>query len=45
VGIGPQTGIVVTESEMHADPVLTPLLDEWRSHDDAAYWRFKATDP
>ena len=33
----PKVGIVVTESEMRSDPVLTPLLDNWRSGDDSTY--------
>jgi hypothetical protein len=40
----PRPGIVVTETETRADPVLTPLLEQWRSSDDSAYRRFAATD-
>jgi hypothetical protein len=35
----PRPGIVVTEWEIRSDPVLQPLLDEWRSGDDSAYRR------
>jgi hypothetical protein len=37
----PRPGIVVTEGEIRNDPVLQPLLDEWRSGDDSAYRRFR----
>jgi hypothetical protein len=36
----PRPGIVVTEQEIRTDPVLRPLLEEWRSGDDSAYRRF-----
>jgi hypothetical protein len=36
----PRPGIVVTEGEIRSDPILQPLLDEWRSGDDSAYRRF-----
>jgi hypothetical protein len=36
----PRPGIVVTEAEIRNDPILQPLLDEWRSGNDSAYQRF-----
>lgn len=36
----PRPGIVVTEREIRGDPVLSPLFDEWRAGDDAAYGHF-----
>jgi uncharacterized iron-regulated protein len=36
----PRPGIVVTEDEIRDDPILQPLLDEWRSGNDSAYQRF-----
>ncbi len=36
----PRPGIVVTEQEIRTDPVLWPLLEEWRSRDYSAYRRF-----
>jgi hypothetical protein len=37
----PRPGIVVTEREIREDPVLEPLIEEWRSGDDSAYRRFR----
>jgi hypothetical protein len=36
----PRPGIVVTEREIRDDPILQPLLDEWRSGNDSSYQRF-----
>ena len=39
-GSVPRPGVVVTEGEIRNDPILQPLLDEWRSGNDSAYQRF-----
>jgi hypothetical protein len=36
----PRPGIVVTEREIQNDPVLEPLLEEWRSGNDSTHRRF-----
>ena len=40
MGLGSETGNRRDRGEIRNDPILQPLLDEWRSGNDSAYQRF-----